>query len=302
MKKIIGFIRDYLNETDARILLVSVAFTAIGIYSNYHFGVDQQLNEKSSAIKFINWYLIFFVAFSFTYILAALLLHLNIFQNKKFIFLLCIAPFVFAVKMAAPVHLFISGNAVVNNYWNAVIYFPLKLLVVLFCLLILWRLFNRDQPFYGWQKSSFSIKPYWLMLLIMLPFIAVASTQPDFLRMYPKMHHIAFLRTSGKTIYKVLYELSYGTDFISIELFFRGFLIFAFSRWAGQHSILPMAIFYCTIHFGKPLGECISSFFGGILLGIISYRTGTIRGGLIIHLGIAWMMELGGYLGNQLLS
>jgi hypothetical protein len=55
-----------------------------------------------------------------------------------------------------------------------------------------------------------------------------------------------------------------------------------------------MAIFYCTIHFGKPLGECISSFFGGIILGVVSYHTRTIFGGFMVHVGIAWLMELAG--------
>ena len=58
-----------------------------------------------------------------------------------------------------------------------------------------------------------------------------------------------------------------------------------------------MAAFYCTIHFGKPLGECISSFFGGLVLGVLAARTRTIYGGLIVHLGLAWLMELGGWLG-----
>ncbi|MBL0133872.1 MAG: hypothetical protein IPP79_07630 [Chitinophagaceae bacterium] len=53
-----------------------------------------------------------------------------------------------------------------------------------------------------------------------------------------------------------------------------------------------MAAFYCSIHFGKPLLECITSYFGGIILGVIVYRTKSIWGGLLMHLGIAWMMEL----------
>ena len=69
-------------------------------------------------------------------------------------------------------------------------------------------------------------------------------------------------------------------------------------KWVGKDAILPMAVFYCTIHFGKPIGECISSFFGGLLLGIITFNTRSIIGGLIVHLGIAWLMELGGYIGN----
>ena len=130
----------------------------------------------------------------------------------------------------------------------------------------------------------------------MIPLIAVASTQPDFLTMYPKMKAIG---NNASWFQKLLFELSYGTDFITVELFFRGFLILAFIKWAGKDAILPMACFYCTIHFGKPLAECISSYFGGILLGIVVYNTRSIIGGLLVHLGIAWMMEWGGYLGNH---
>jgi hypothetical protein len=117
--------------------------------------------------------------------------------------------------------------------------------------------------------------------------------------MYPKLKNIQFLSGQNQNgWHKLLYELSYGSDFLSIELFFRGFLVLAFMKYAEIDVLLPMAVFYCTIHFGKPLGECISSFWGGLILGIVTYNTRTIYGGLIVHLGIAWLMELGGYLGN----
>ena len=98
--------------------------------------------------------------------------------------------------------------------------------------------------------------------------------------------------------WKVGYELSYGLDFLSIELFFRGLLVIGLVRYAGEKAILPMAAFYCTIHFGKPLGECITSFSGGLALGVLAYRTRSILGGLIVHLGLAWMMEVGGWVGH----
>ena len=136
------------------------------------------------------------------------------------------------------------------------------------------------------------------MLLIMVPLVAAASTQPDFLAVYPKLKLITGNNGNDWITWwhKLLFEISYGSDFISIELFFRGFLVLAFIKRAGKDAILPMACFYCTIHFGKPLGECISSYFGGIILGIVVYNTRSILGGLMVHLGIAWMMELGGYL------
>jgi hypothetical protein len=250
--------------------------------------------------QYIYWYLIFFIAFSFAYVLLSLLKDENVFSNKDFLLLFFITPAIFSWKMVFDVNIHFGDNKIQNHYWNQIIYWPFKLIIVSAMLFIIWKLTKEKQPFYGTKTKDFDIKPYLLMLLIMLPLITLASTQHDFLSMYPKLKSISFLndhRNSGW--YKLLYELSYGSDFISIELFFRGFLVLAFAKWFGKDAILPMACFYCTIHFGKPLGECISSFFGGLILGVIIYNTRTILGGLIVHLGIAWMMELGGYLGNH---
>jgi hypothetical protein len=174
--------------------------------------------------------------------------------------------------------------------------------MIISILLLIWKTFDSDQSFYGLTMKKFKWQPYFIMLLCMLPLIIAASTQPDFLSMYPKIKSVLHIGHSIQLswLHKLFFELSYGSDFISIEIFFRGFLILAFIKWAGPNSILPMACFYCTIHFGKPLGECISSYFGGLLLGIIVYNTRSIYGGLIIHMGIAWLMEIGGYIGNAL--
>jgi membrane protease YdiL (CAAX protease family) len=88
-------------------------------------------------------------------------------------------------------------------------------------------------------------------------------------------------------------------DFITIEFFFRGFLIIGMIKACGKNCIVPAACFYCCIHLGKPMGEAISSFAGGLLLGIISANTKSIRGGLMVHIGIAWMMELAGFIAHQ---
>ncbi|WP_315816035.1 CPBP family intramembrane glutamic endopeptidase [Paraflavitalea speifideaquila] len=135
---------------------------------------------------------------------------------------------------------------------------------------------------------------------MMVPLIGLAGTQADFLQTYPKVQRIAFIDDHATTSWpwKFLYELSYGIDFLTIEFFFRGFLVLAFMRYGDKDAILPMGAFYCCIHFGKPLFECITSYFGGIILGVVVYHTRSIWGGLIVHLGIAWLMELAGYLGN----
>jgi membrane protease YdiL (CAAX protease family) len=210
------------------------------------------------------------------------------------------APLIFALKLSLDIPLHLSNDLVMDHYWNQVLYWPMLVLVIGFILFLCWRLLDREQSFYGLTAKGVRWKPYWLMLLIMLPLVAISSTQPDFLEVYPKLRAIegAFYDERITGWHKLLFELSYGSDFITIELFFRGFLILAFIKWAGKDAILPMACFYCTIHFGKPLAECISSYFGGIILGIVVYNTRSILGGLLVHLGIAWMMEAGGHIGN----
>ncbi|MFL5786722.1 MAG: CPBP family intramembrane glutamic endopeptidase [Flavisolibacter sp.] len=301
MRNIPGYLKEYAIAIDKRVLLLASLFIAIAIFINYHFDLNDQINTSSLPFRWFSWYMIFLLAFQFPYLLTWVFGIKNSYTDKKFRILVFIAPILFAWKMAFEIHFHFSNIYPVDSYWNMVIYWPFKLLIITLFLLIIWKVFDKDQPFYSTSTKDFNAAPYFLMLLFMMPLIALASTQSDFLHVYPKLKNVSYLSLYHKhnIWYKLLFELSYGSDFFSIELFFRGFLIMAFTKWAGRNAILPMACFYCIIHFGKPLGECISSYFGGLILGVITYHTKTIYGGLIVHLGIAWMMELGGYIGNN---
>ena len=175
----------------------------------------------------------------------------------------------------------------------------IRVVVLLIPVYIVWLLKDKGlQPLYG-TKPLDNLKPYLIMVLVMVPMVAFASTQTDFLQVYPKaklLNQIPINTWVDKWRY-VVFELSYGLDFVSIEFFFRGFLILSLMQICGMHCIIPVACFYCTIHLGKPMGEAISSFFGGTFLGIVAYNTGSVWGGLLVHLGIAWMMEVGGWMG-----
>jgi len=77
-----------------------------------------------------------------------------------------------------------------------------------------------------------------------------------------------------------------------LEWFFRGFMVLFFKKYLNTKAIILIAMVYCSFHFGKPLLECVSSFFGGYLLGYIVYKTKSIWGGVIVHMGIAFLMDL----------
>ncbi|HEX2631012.1 MAG TPA: CPBP family glutamic-type intramembrane protease [Chitinophagaceae bacterium] len=301
MKAIIGYIKRYFYETDKRVLALVTLFIALLIYFNYHYLIDDRISHADSFYtSFIGRSCVFFLAFAIPYVLYVIFNKRNYFRQPKFIALLLIAPAIFSFKIALDIPIHFSNDFWVNEYWNHVFYWPVLCIITSALIIACWLFFRDDEPLYGLTTKNLIWTPYWLMLVIMLPLIAAASTQPDFLAMYPKLNAVVERTDMHITWWhKVLFELAYGTDFITIEFFFRGFIVLAFVKWAGKDAILPMACFYCTIHFGKPLGECISSYFGGILLGIVVYHTRSIFGGLMVHLGIAWLMELGGYLGHS---
>jgi hypothetical protein len=163
---------------------------------------------------------------------------------------------------------------------------------------VFWFIKDRKRVrFYGTGKYKGGLKPYYIMLLIMLIPILLAGNTSGFLHTYPRIKSIIISDSEQISwLYYIIYELVYAFNFIGIEVFFRGFLVVAMIQFIGKEAILPMACFYVAIHFGKPIGECISSFFGGSLLGIISYHNNSIKGGIVVHIGIAWLMELSGAL------
>jgi hypothetical protein len=309
MKEIIRFIRAYYREINKPVLILCTLFTALLIWLNYQHRLEWKLvKELPLPMNSISGrYLLFLAAFLVPHILL-MATKTRLPVKRDFIICAFAAPFVFALKAGMDTTIQVSGNSYWNDYWNNIVYWPLRLVVVVILVTFLQRFFvsadrGQKQGTLDWLAfKKMNWKPYFLMLLIMLPLIASASTQPDFLATYPKMKEILPLpeNVSNGWWYKLLFELSYGSDFFSIEFFFRGFLVIGFMQWVGKDAILPMACFYCTIHFGKPLGECISSYFGGLLLGIVSYHTKSVYGGLMVHLGIAWLMEAGGYIGNML--
>lgn len=160
---------------------------------------------------------------------------------------------------------------------------------------MMWKVLDKNVPtFYGFTLKNFDYKPYFIMLLVMVPLIAAAATQADFLTTYPKFKpwfppdDIFGLSKFQMTS---IFEMTYGLNFISLELFFRGAMVIGMVSIMGRHAVLPMAVTYCFLHFGKPVAECFSSFFGGYLLGVVALYTRSIFGGCIVHMGIAFLME-----------
>lgn len=195
----------------------------------------------------------------------------------------------------------------VYRYFHSDIqYFVMKCLnntvkPILMLPLLVFYWFQKDKQalghFYGlFPIKKHNLKIYGLMFLAMIPLVYVASFSEDFLAQYPR-YKPEYSQAEEYLGWKnwqtvVLFEFCYGIDFVFIELFFRGFMIFALLRHLGSSVVFGMASVYVFIHFEKPLGETIGSLFGGLVLGVLAYRSQSIWGGIVIHLGIAWLMEL----------
>ncbi|MEO6489303.1 MAG: CPBP family intramembrane glutamic endopeptidase [Ferruginibacter sp.] len=274
------------------------------IYYNYyeHNLISFHSNDKLGG-GLIRDYFIFLIPFSIAFIIQSFFLNqFGHFNKKWFWIILFVAPAIFTLKMNFNLrHLFIRNIWKDDQqlFWLRCSKWFAGLFMVIIPVYVLWKLKDSPrEPFYGTRRLR-NAKPYFLMILCMVPLIALAATQADFLRMYPRASVVGSWDLHPQYAYYLLHEFFYSLDFITIEIFFRGFLIISLINISGAHCIVPAACFYCCIHLGKPMGEAISSFAGGLFLGIISYNTKSIRGGLIVHLGIAWLMEIAGFIAHQ---
>lgn len=187
--------------------------------------------------------------------------------------------------------------------WFRSIGWSSSLLFTVLPLVLIYELLDRsvEHRWYGLAPGTFDARPYLYLLLIAGVFIGVGSFFGDIQSYYPRYRisegqQFARYYEVGQWVPLTLFELSYASNFITVELFFRGFLIYAFVRYFGAYAVLPMIVAYCVLHFGKPLTESISSVFGGYVLGILALKNRNIWGGVIIHIGVAWLMELFGFL------
>lgn len=157
-----------------------------------------------------------------------------------------------------------------------------------------WAYEEKKESFYGMTWKGFDAKPYLWLLLLMIPLVFGASCTEDFIRYYPtlKPARIALWEAAPKWLTLFLFELVYASDFLWTELAFRGFFVIGMIRVMGKGAILPTAVLYAVRHFNKPLMETVGSIFGGYILGVIAFRSRSIMGGFLVHVGIALLMDV----------
>lgn len=141
---------------------------------------------------------------------------------------------------------------------------------------------------YGW-KGATSYRTYLALFLIVIPFVFIASFSAAFQAKYPY-----YRLPAGAPLWptQLYWELLYASQFLALEFFFRGYLIHGLKKVFGGAVVFVPLVPYVMIHFQKPLPETIGSAITGFVLATLSLRTGSIWGGFLVHVGIAWSMDL----------
>ena len=128
---------------------------------------------------------------------------------------------------------------------------------------------------------------YGVLYLAILPVIVGASFRPAFQSTYP------FYKLAARSWTDfVAWELMYASTFFALEVFFRGFMLFPLKRAFGSYAIFVMIVPYCMIHFHKPVAEVVGAIFAGIVLGTLAMVTRSVWCGVLIHISVAWTMDL----------
>ncbi len=131
------------------------------------------------------------------------------------------------------------------------------------------------------------LRPYLIALGLMIPVLFLASGLGSFQAKYP-LYDAAVL--GGWHFWG--YHLFYGLQFLGLEAFFRGYLLFGLYPRLGNHAIAVMMIPYVMIHFGKPAPETFSAIVAGFVLGYLALKSKSFLWGWMLHWGVAITMDV----------
>lgn len=150
--------------------------------------------------------------------------------------------------------------------------------------------FREPLSAYGLKRRGMfrGLSLYLLFLSIMVPLIFLVSADHGFQNTYP---FLPVRKPSELSSELFRWELLYALQFVSLEFFFRGFILHGVRHRFGLYSIFVMMLPYCMIHFQKPFLECVASILAGIGLGAMSLATRSIWLGAFLHISVAWGMD-----------
>ena len=207
MKKIWDYLRNHiLEDINAGHYLVVFIFLGTCIYFNYTLRFHQGfLSLQVGVVKFVCYLLFYSTAYFVTVVSYSFFYKRTDFlKTKKF----WIKSLLVLSSLALDTSLPFFRNWINENFASEIqfwVYKVLNNLVSLITVLLPLLLFyffreKKEMHMYGLQAKHFDLKPYFFMLLLMLPLIVTASSHDSFLNQYP------MYKTSGAHTYLGLPE------------------------------------------------------------------------------------------------
>ncbi len=305
MQKVIYQLKDFLkNDFNIYSYSWALIFLITSITINYTLNFEHKyINPTQSSGMSMFWFTLFYLFAWFIIAIPKLLIDKNYKTLTNPLFYVKILIFLSIIGIA-------SGFGF-QKKWNFGIedklthFYIIKSITQLKCLAIytipfiaMKYFFDKSQSgIYGFSRKFGNGKIYLQMLLLVAPVIIIVSFTADFIHAYPRFQPWRFAEMQLMPLWAStsIFESLYIVDYVMVEWAFRGALVIGMISVMGKDAILPMVSVYVFLHFGKPLGESIGAMFGGYILGVLAYTTRHIWGGVILHAGIALIMEFMGF-------
>ncbi len=295
MKEIFRQVKKFLVG-DFRILSYGLTFLLFGLilYFNYFFSTPYLIPLKifglANPLLAIIFFFFFYLGFYLVIFIFHFISHLEKGERKEFdlnftsrFFLkITLGLLLFSTLRIYPLEWFkeyVQGKTFsyeTIKYMLTVGVFYSVSLASLLGLSFIHLSFDKNQRnFYGIKISNLKniFKIYLPIFFLIIPLILLANVNQDLRNYYPLYRGIKepnFILNNWQAL--TLFEVGYGFFLFNTELFFRGFLVISLAREVGKKAVLPASLTYALVHLGKPLGETLSSFFGGYILGVMALK------------------------------
>lgn len=304
MKKFLFSVFDFVKKDFHAGLYLSVfLFTSTLILIEYiYFPYDKLTNKYNLEFKvyFINFFWFFF-SYGITLLIIKIFRKNEIKINLELFFKVFVAILILSVYIS---YFGQYGIDIKIPYPEKFYFYQVfdnfsGLVTIVIPLSLIWYFLDKESvpDFYGLRFYGIRLFPLGILILTVVAISFIGSFFKDVSKYYPileRTYYKIFANELGvsKVFTAIGFEIAYMFDFFIIELFFRGFMILGLIKLLGRNSILPVSVLYVVIHFGKPLPETISSFFGAYFLGIIAFEEKHIWWGVILHCLLALAMEI----------
>jgi membrane protease YdiL (CAAX protease family) len=147
--------------------------------------------------------------------------------------------------------------------------------------IVIKTVFKENLSDYGLQTGDWK---FWVPAVVVIgSMMAVLSyfsaRDPQFAAEYP------LFKGAGDSVSSFAFHAAgYLLFYVGWEIFFRGFMQFGLaSRFGAWGAILVQTALSCIVHIGKPDTEIYSAILGGLVWGVLVYRSRSLYPAILTH-------------------